>query len=163
MRLTAKLVAVAAAAALVGAPLASATAATHKPAPKPRFVISALQIVGSRTSYDVATAPAVVKFRVQVKDFDKKFDPAWVNVVVVEKVSGAPATTFTVATHRVGRSKVVTNWLGTITVPAKSAPATYCLSVVKASASSPTLPVVATAKGLAGRDCFTVTNIPPAH
>ena len=163
MRLTTKLVAVAAATALAGAPLASATAAKHKPVTKPRFVISALQIVGSTTPYDVATAPAVVKFRVQVKDFDKKFDPASVNVVVVEKVSRSAATTFTVATQRVGRSKVVTTWLGTITVPAKSAPATYCLSVVKASAGAPTLPVVATAKGLAGRDCFTVTNTPPAH
>jgi hypothetical protein len=162
MRLARTLVAAAAVTALVAAPVASATAASHKPAPKPRFIISALQIIGSKASYDVTSAAATVRLRVQVKDFDKKFDPASVKVVVVEKVSGAAADTVTVTTHRVGRSRVVSSWLGTITVPKGSAAASYCLKLVKVDDASPaTLPVLATAKGLAGRDCFTVTNTTP--
>ncbi len=162
MRLAGTLVATAAVTALVAAPVASATAASHKPAPKPRFVVSAL-IIGSKASYDVTSAPATVRVRVQVKDFDKKFNPASVKLVVVDKAATMPAETFTVVAHRVGRSKVVTNWLGTITVPKGSAPATYCLRVVKVDdASLATATVVATAKGLAGRDCFVVTSTPPA-
>lgn len=162
MRLARTLVAAAAVTALVAAPVASATAASHKPAPKPRFVVSALQIIGSKASYDVTAAGATVRLRVQVKDFDRKFNPTSVKVVVVERRSSAVAATFTVATHRVGRSRVVTSWLGTISVPKGSAPASYCLTLVKADDTSPaTLPVVATAKGLAGRDCFTVTNTTP--
>lgn len=163
MRRARSLVSAAVVTALVAAPVAAANAASHTPAPKPRFVVSALQIIGSRASYDVSSAPATVRVRVQVKDFDKKFDPTSVKLVVVDKAATTPAETFTVVAHRVGRSRVVTNWLGTITVPKGSAPATYCLRVVKVG--DPTLTtaaVVASAKGLAGRDCFVVTSTPAA-
>lgn len=133
----------------------------HKPAHKitPRFVVSKLGIVGSRTTYDVTKAPATIRVHVQVKDFDKKFDPTSVKIIVVEKASGSPATTFTVNARRVGKSKVVSNWQATITVPAGSAAATYCIRLVKVDASSPAaLPVLALAKGLRGRDCFAVVN-----
>lgn len=161
MRLARTLIATVATAALVAAPVASASAASHKPAPKPRFVISALQIIG-KSSYDVAHSKATVRFRVQVKDFDKKFDPTQVKVVVVKK-SDSSNSMFTVLPHRVGRSRVVTNWLGTITVPqatAPSAPVEYCLVLVKAAdtAAPYTSDVTVRAKSLPGRDCFTVTN-----
>ncbi len=162
MRPTRTLVASAAAAALLAAPLATTQAASHAKAPAPRFLISALGYVGHTSTYDVTLAPAFIKVRVQVKDFDKKFDPTTVKLIVIEKATGTPATTFVVATRRVGKSKVVSNWLGTITVPQGAAPAMYCLSVVKVDDANPaTLPVLKTAKGLAGRDCFTVTDTNP--
>ena len=92
---------------LVLAPLTAASAASAKPAPK--FVVSKLGIVGHTTTYDVTAKPAVVKVQVQVKDFDKKFDPTSVKLIVVEKASGTPATTFTVAARKVGRSAVVSH------------------------------------------------------
>jgi hypothetical protein len=53
-----------------------------------------------------------------------------------------------------------------VTVPAGSAAAQYCLTLVKVDdASTATLPVLALAKGLQGRDCFTVvttTAVTPA-
>jgi hypothetical protein len=99
---------------------------------------------------------------VQVKDFDKKFNPTSVKIVVVEKVTGMPVTTFTVGARRIGASKVVSNWAASVTVPAGSAAAQYCLKLVKVDDASPaTLPVLALAKGLQGRDCFTVVNTTP--
>jgi hypothetical protein len=124
--------------------------------------VSKLGIVGSTTTYDVTAAPATIKVHVQVKDFDKKFDPTTVKIVVVEKVTGLPATTFTVGARRVGRSAVVSNWQAAVTVPKGSVAATYCLRLVKVDDASPaTLPVLALAKGLLGRDCFTVVNTTP--
>ena len=161
MRIEKALVAAAVTGGLVLAPIAAATAAPTKPAP--RFVVSKLGIVGHTTTYDVTAAAATIKVQVQVKDFDKKFDPTTVKLVVVEKVSGAPATTFTVAARRVGKSKVVSSWQAAVTVPQGSVAATYCLKVVKVDDASPaTLPVLALAKGLLGRDCFTVVNTAPA-
>jgi hypothetical protein len=148
--------------ALVLAPLAAATAAPTKSAPAPKFVVSKLGIVGSTTTYDVTKAPATIKVHVQVKDFDKKFNPTSVKLIVVEKVTSAPAITFTVAARLVGKSPVVSNWAATITVPAGSAAAQYCLKIVKVDDASPaTLPVLALARGLQGRDCFTVVNTAP--
>jgi len=160
MRLEKALVATAAVGGLVLAPLAVASAAPTKPAPK--FVVSKLGIVGHTTTYDVTAKPAVIKAQVQVKDFDKKFDPTSVKLVVVEKASGVPATTFTVAARKIGRSAVVSNWAAAITVPKGSVAATYCITIVKVDDANPaTLPVLALAKGLQGRDCFTVVNTTP--
>ncbi|MFN8168188.1 MAG: hypothetical protein U0S36_05335 [Candidatus Nanopelagicales bacterium] len=162
MRLVRTLAAATVAAALVAAPLAAAQAApAAKPTKtaKPKFAVTKLVIVGTTTTYDVTAADAKVKVHVQVKDKDKKFNPATVKLVVVEKVAGTVVDTITVDAKRVGKSKVVTNWHATVTVPKGSPAATYCLSLVKVDDTSPdTLPVVATAKGLAGRDCFVVTS-----
>jgi hypothetical protein len=165
MRPEKALLAVALTGAIVVAPLAAASAAPTKATHAPRFVVSKLGIVGSKVVYDVTKAPATIKVRAQVKDFDKKFDPKTVKLVVVEKVTGTPATTFTVGARLVGRSPVVSNWLASITVPAGSAAAQYCVRIVKVDDASPaTLPVLALAKGLQGRDCFSVvdTTPPPA-
>jgi plastocyanin len=162
MRLARTLAAATITTALVAAPLAAsqaATAATDTPTAKPKFAVTKLVVVGKKKTYDVTSAAAVVKVRVQVKDRDKKFDPATVKLVVVEKVAGTVVDTFTVSARKVGKSKVVSNWHAKVTVPAGSPAATYCLKVVKVDDASPaTLPAVATAKGLAGRDCFVVTN-----
>ena len=159
MRLVRTLAATAVASALVIAPIAVSSAAA-KPAPKARFVISALALVGPST-VDASAAATSVKFRVQVKDFDKKFDPKSVKVVVVKRTAGIDTATSFVATARlVGKSKVVSNWQGSIAIAiAKdSAPATYCLILVKvADDSKITVDSTAMAKGLRGRDCFTVT------
>jgi hypothetical protein len=145
MRLKRALVAAAVAGGLVLAPIAAATAAPTKPAS--RFVVSKLGIVRHTTTYDVTAAPATIKVQVQVKDFDRRFDPTTVNVVVVEKVSGTPATPCTVAAHRVGRSKVVSTWQAAASVPSASAAATYCLKLVKVDDASPTaLPLLALAR-----------------
>jgi hypothetical protein len=149
-------------AAIALTPLAVASAATHHVV-KPRFVVSQLGIVGHTSTYDVAKKAAVVRVRVQVKDHDKKFNPASVKLVVVEKVSGAVVDTAVVKARLVGRSRVVSNWLGTVTVPvggvAPGTSATYCLTLVRVDdTSTATLPVLATAPGLAGRDCVVVTN-----
>jgi hypothetical protein len=156
-RLTRTVIAAAAGAGLVLAPLAVASSAQAAPTkPKPRFVVSALTLVGP-TTLDVSTAPAVVKARVQVKDFSRKFDPASVRLVVVEKTGGAVVDTMTVAARKVGRSGVVSTWRAAITVPQGSPAATYCIALVKVDDASPaTLPVLAQAKGLRGRDCFRV-------
>ncbi len=165
MRIIRTVAATTVALALVAAPLAASEAATAaKPttAHKVKFAVTKLVIVGTTRTYDVTSAAAVVKVRVQVKDSDKKFNPASVKLVVVEKVAGTVVDTFTVVATRVGKSKVVTNWHAKVTVPAGSAAATYCLRMVKVDDASPgTLPVLATAKGLAGRDCFTVVNTTP--
>jgi len=160
-----RVLAAATAAALTLAPAVavSASAKTAPVKPKPRFVVSSLGIIGHTRTYDVTTTSATIRFRVQVKDFDKKFDPKSVSVVVVEKVSGSPATSFTVKTRLTGRSKVVSTWRGSIVVPKGSAAATYCLSVVKVDPSStPASPVKALARGLVGRDCFTVVDKAPS-
>ena len=66
------------------------------------------------------------------------------------------------AARKVGRSAVVSTWAAAITVPRGSVAATYCLKLVKVDdASAATLPVLALAKGLQGRDCFTVVNTTP--
>jgi len=162
MRLVRTLAAATISAALVAAPLAAsqaAPAAKHSPTPKAKFAVTKLVVVGKKKAYDVTAADAVVKVRVQVKDRDKKFDPATVKLVVVEKIAGTVVDTFTVSARKVGASKVVSNWHAKITVPKGSAAATYCIRVVKVDDASPaTLPAVAMAKGLAGRDCFVVTN-----
>jgi hypothetical protein len=129
----------------------------------PNFAVTKLSIVHYKKTVDVATKGAKVKVRVQVKDHSKKFNPTSVKLVVSEKVSGEEATQVTVKTHRTGKSKSVTNWQGTLSVPAGAvAPgttATYCIKLVKVNDADPsTAPVVKTAKGLAGRDCFTVKN-----
>jgi hypothetical protein len=162
MRLVRTLAAATITAALVAAPLAAsqaAPAAKHTPTAKPKFAVTKLVVVGKKKTYDVTSAAAVVKVHVQVKDKDKKFDPATVKLVVVEKEAGTVVDTFTVDAKKVGKSKVVSNWHAKITVPAGSTAATYCLKVVKVDDANPaTLPAVATAKGLAGRDCFAVVN-----
>ena len=158
--------ALAAAALSVGAVTASATTAPVKP--KPKFVISALTIVGHPTkagpsyTYNVTKAPATLKFRVKVKDFDKKFDPKTVTVAIQDKLSATVVQTFTVKTTLVSKSGVVSNWHGALTVP-KGAPAgQYCLVVVKVDPNSTAAsPVRASAKGLAGRDCFTIIDTKP--
>lgn len=157
MRLVRTLAATAVASALVIAPIAVSSAAA-KPAPKAKFVISALALVGPST-VDASKAATSVKFRVQVKDFDKKFDPKSVKVVVVKRTAGIDTATSFVATARlVGKSKVVSNWQGSIAIAKDSAPATYCLILVKvADDSKITVDSTAMAKGLRGRDCFTVT------
>ncbi len=141
--------------------LVPATAASAAPKAHPRFEVSALSLVGHTRSYDVATAAAVARARVQVKDHDKTFDPTSVVLTVTEQVSGATVTTSTVAATRVGHSRVVSNWHATITVDqgsvAPGTTATYCLRLVTATDQG-ALPVSAAAKGLVGRDCFTVTN-----
>jgi len=162
MRLS-RALAAATAAALTLAPAVAVSASARTAPVKPRFVVSSLGIIGHTRAYDVTTAPATISFRVQVKDFDKKFNPKSVSVVVVEKVSGSPATSFTVKTRLTGKSKVVSTWRGSIVVPKGSAPATYCLSVVKVDPSSTAAsPVKALAKGLVGRDCFTVVDKAPS-
>jgi hypothetical protein len=164
MRLVRTLAAATITAALVAVslPLAASQAApAAKPTKnvKPKFAVTKLVVVGKKKTYDVTAADAVVKVHVQVKDKDKKFDPASVKLVVVEKVGGTVVDTITVSARKVGKSKVVSNWHAKVTVPQGSPAATYCLSLVKVDDANPaTLPVVATAKGLAGRDCFVVKN-----
>jgi hypothetical protein len=160
-RLTRIAIAAAAAAGLVLAPLAVAGTASAAPSkPTPRFVVSALTLIGPAT-VDVSAAPATLRARVQVKDFSKKFDPATVRLVVVEKSAGTVVDTMTVTARKLGRSKVVSNWGAAITVPQGSPAATYCITLVKVDDSSPaTLPVLKQAKGLQGRDCFTVSAAP---
>jgi hypothetical protein len=146
-------------AALTLAPLAAASAAAK---PHAKFEVSKLVLVGHTRTYDVANADAVVKARVQVKDHDKKFDPATVTLLVKEKTSGLPASMTTVNAHLAGRSKVVSNWHATITVAkgsvAPGATATYCISLVKVADGTAVTPVRTSAKGLTGRDCFNVIN-----
>ena len=164
MRLVRTLAAATISAALVAAPLAASQAAPspgakHTPTAKPKFAVTKLVVVGKKKTYDVTAADAVVKVHVQVKDKDKKFDPTSVKLVVVEKVGGTVVDTITVSARKVGASKVVSNWHAKVTVPKGSPAATYCLKIVKVDDANPaTLPVLATAKGLAGRDCFVVTN-----
>jgi plastocyanin len=162
MRLVRTLAAATISAALVAAPLAASQAAPAAPkTPKaaPKFAVTKLVVVPKKKTYDVTAADAVVKVRVQVKDKDKKFDPASVKLVVVEKVAGVVVDTITVSARKVGASKVVSNWHAKVTVPMGSPAATYCLKIVKVDDANPaTLPEIATAKGLAGRDCFVVTN-----
>ena len=145
--------------ALTVVPLAAASAAAD---PHARFEVSKLAIVGHTRSYDVADADAVVKSRIQVKDHDKKFDPATVTLSVTEKVSGLPAVSTTVKARLAGKSKVVSNWHATVTVAkgsvAPGTTATYCIALVKVADGTAVTPVRASAKGLVGRDCFTVTN-----
>ena len=168
-------VALTAAAALVLTPMAVAFAApnpthgtpashsTHAAHPvKARFVISKLVTLPSR-NLDVKAGAVTLKFAVQVKDFDKKFDPKSVSILVAEKGSTTGASNITVKTRLVGKSKVVSNWRGTLTIAQGSIPAgtkaTYCVSLVKVDpTSTAVLPVLASAKGLAGRDCFTIMN-----
>ena len=142
-------------------PLAAASAAPKPPKPHAKFEVSKLVLVGHRT-YDVANADAVVKARIQVKDHDKKFDPATVTLSVTEKTSGLPASMTTVKAHLAGHSKVVSNWHATITVAkgsvAPGATATYCITLVKVADGTAVTPVRVSAKGLTGRDCFNVTN-----
>jgi len=151
------------------APLAAATAAGTAAKPKAKFAVTKLSIIRPDATRNVNAADAVIKAQVQVKDLDKKFDPKSVTLVVVEKASGTPVATAAVKAKRLGRSAVVTSWAATITVPKGSVDAgatvSYCLTLVKVDPASPAaLPVVATAKGLAGRDCVSVTNKPaPAH
>jgi len=144
----------------------AATAAPKEKPVKPNFAVSKLSIVNYKKTVDVAKKDATVKFKVQVKDKSKKFNPTSVRLTVTEKVSGAEATTVVVKTKRTGKSKVVTSWSGKLTVAKGSvepgATAVYCVSLVKVNDSDPdTLPVVKTAKGLSGRDCFTVVNSTP--
>jgi hypothetical protein len=150
-----------AAAAVLLLPATSAAAVTK---PHPRFTVSALGLVGHTRVYDVADAPAVARVRVQVKDHDKTVDPTSVVLTVVEQVSGEPGNTTAVAATRVGSSRVVTNWHAAITLAqgavAPGTTATYCLRLVTAAAPG-TAVVTATARGLAGRDCFAVTNTGP--
>ena len=157
MRLVRTLAATAVASALVIAPIAVSSAAA-KPAPKAKFVISALTLVGPST-VDASAAATSVKFRVQVKDFDKKFDPKSVKVVVVTRTAGVDtASSFVASARLVGKSKVVSNWAGSIVIPKGSPAATYCLTLVKvADDTKITVDTTAMAKGLRGRDCFTVT------
>ncbi len=154
-----------AAAALTAGAVALAMAGIADAAAKPhaKFAVTKLSIVNYKAKVDVAKTPATVRAQIQVKDFDKKFDPKTVKLVVTDKAAGTPVTTFTVNASLVGRSKVVSNWKASIVVPkggvdpGKSV--VYCISLVKVDDASPaTLPVVALAKGLVGRDCFTVVN-----
>ena len=159
--------------AVVGATaLATAFAPAAAAAPKakkkvtPDFSITKLSITNYNKTVDVKSGPRTVKFQVQVKDKSKKFDPATVRLAVTEKVTGGESSTITVKTHRVGKSKVVTNWRGKLIIPtpeiAPGASATYCVKLVKVDdTSSATLPVVKSAKGLSGRDCFTAINSTP--
>ena len=101
--------------------------------------------------------------RVQVKDHSKKFDPASVTLTVTDKSTGQPTTTIVIDARRVGKSKVVTNWLATLTVPqgsvAAGTTAVYCVSLVNVDTTAPgAAPIATSTKGLAGRDCFTVIN-----
>ena len=150
-----------AAASLLVMPGGAAAAAAK---PQPRFAVTALALVGHQRTFDVAGAAVVARARVQVKDHDKKFDPTSVVLTVAEQVSGTPVTTTTVAATRVGNSRVVSNWRAAITVPqgsvAPGTTVTYCLRVVTA-ADQGAAPVTASARGLAGRDCFQVTNSAP--
>ncbi len=159
------------AAALVLASGASAFAApkpdAHQKADKPAkaaVAVTKLQIVNVKKVRDVATADAVIRAHVQVKDHSKKFSPDSVTLKVVQKSdTGEVESTLVVDAVRKGKSKVVTNWLAKITVPQGSvAPgetATYCIRVVKALDATVDAPLASTkAKGLAGRDCVTVTN-----
>jgi hypothetical protein len=149
---------VATVAALSFVPLAAASAA---PKPHAKFEVTKLTLSGHRT-YDVANADAIVKARIQVKDHDKTFDPATVTLSVREKTSGLPASMTTVKARLAGRSKVVSNWHATITVAkgsvAPGTTATYCITLVKVADGTAVTPVRTSAKGLAGRDCFNVTN-----
>ena len=147
------------------APLAVASAMSH---PHVKFALTKLSIVPNKGTFNVygATTDLTVRARVQVKDFDKKFDPRTVKLVVIEKLSGQPSAIVRVNAFPRGKSKVVSNWSADLTVPngtvAEGATATYCIALVKVDDTSPaTLPVVATAKGLSGRDCFTVVNTKP--
>lgn len=167
MRIARTLVASAAVAAVALAPLASVQAASHPAAKhhpvKPRFYVSKLAIIGSRTTFDVTKTAAVIKIRVQVKDHDKAFNPGSVNIVVALKDSDPKTpTAFEVKTRLAGHSRVVSNWLGVINVPAGSASGTYCLRTVWVDpTSTAALPVVFSAPRLPGRDCFTVVNTTP--
>jgi plastocyanin len=140
-------------------PLAAASAAAK---PHARFEVSKLAIVGHTRTYDVADKDAVVKARIQVKDHDKKFDPASVTLTVTEKISGLPAGSTTFKARLAGHSKVVSNWHATITVAkgsvAPGTTATYCIALVKVADGTAVTPVRVSAKGLVGRDCFNVTN-----
>jgi hypothetical protein len=155
----------AAALVVASAVLAPVGAAAAQPTRHARFEVSALALAGHTRTYDVGTVAAVVRARVQVKDHDKAFDPATVTLTLTEQASGVPVATSTVDAVRVGHSRVVSNWHATVTVPAGAvapgATATYCVRVVTV-ADQGALPVTARARGLAGRDCFTVTNSTPA-
>ena len=168
--LTTTALAIATAAALALAPVAaaSATAAPKHPSVKhthhvAAITVSSLSIIGHQKIYNVADKAAVVKVRVQVKDRSKKFDPASVTLTITDKATGQPTTTIVIAAHRVGKSKVVTNWLAKLTVPqgsvAAGTTAVYCVSLVNVDpTTAAAVPTATSAKGLAGRDCFTVVN-----
>ena len=158
-------VAVATATATALAPAATAAPKAKKDV-KPKFVVSKLKIVNYKKTIDVAEKDAKVKVQATVKDKSKKFDPTSVKLVVTEKETGEAKDTFVVKAKLKGKSKVVSNWRGTIGIPQGSvdpgATAVYCVKLVKVNDSDPsTLPVVKSAKGLSGRDCFTVTNSTP--
>jgi hypothetical protein len=144
------------------APLAVAQA---KSEPRAKFAVTKLSLVPHKSTFNVygSDSDLTVKALVRVKDFDKKFEPSTVKLVVREKLSGELSTTVGVMAVLKGKSKVVSHWSAKITVPngtvAEGDTATYCIALVKVDdASSATLPAVQTAKGLAGRDCFTVIN-----
>lgn len=140
---------------------ATVPASAHAKRPA-RFEVSSVSVVGHDRAYDVATADAVVRARVQVKDHDRTFDPASVVLTVTEQVSGVALDTSRVQARLVGKSKVVSNWRATITVPvgsvAPATTATFCVVLVTVADGSAVAPVRTTAKGQLGRSCFTVTN-----
>jgi hypothetical protein len=171
LRSVALAVTAAAAIALTPMAAASATAPQHPTPSKPAatskvhaaIAASSLSIVGHKWTYDVGSAAATVKVRIQVRDHSKKFDPATVTLQITDKATGLPTTTFTVAAKLLGKSKVVTNWRAVITIPeaavAAGSTATYCITLVTVGANSTTVaPTTTKAKGLAGRDCFKVIN-----
>jgi hypothetical protein len=158
MRLARTLTATGVAAALVAAPIAAATAADAPAHTKARFAVTGLQIVTPRT-VDVADGAAVVKVRVQVKDFDRQFDPRTVKLVVTESVSGAVVDAFSVQARLLGKSRVVSNWAASITIPQGSPAGVYTVKLVKVDdASASTFPVVKRAERLPGRDTVRVVG-----
>jgi hypothetical protein len=151
------------------APVAGANAAKPDPKPekaqkseKPAFAVTKLSLGGKKT-VDVTDEAATVKVRVQVKDKSGTFDPAKVRLSIVEKVTGEENVGSVVTAKLAGKSKKVSNWVGKVTIPqdsvAAGTEATYCVKLVKVVADDTSAePVVATAKGLKGRDCVTVVN-----
>lgn len=134
-------------------------AAPTAPRPRPKFVVSQLTLGGART-VDVKAGPVTLPVRVQVKDFDRKYDVKTVTVSwTVDGVVQATA----LQGKLVGRSRIVSNWRATLATPATVAPGAtvkVCLKDVTVAGAS-TQPVKATARGLAGRDCVTVVNTAP--
>lgn len=129
------------------------------PRPRPKFVVSQLSLGGART-VDVKAGPVTLPVRVQVKDFDRKYD---VKTVTVSWTMDGVVQPNALQGKLVGHSRVVSNWRATLTVPTTVAPgksALVCLKDVTVAGAS-TQPVKATAKGLSGRDCVTVVNSAP--
>lgn len=122
----------------------------------PRLYVHQLSL-GQPTSVPAA-APLRATIRLQIRDNDPAHNVSAVKVQVRVTVQNQVRTT-TVSLYRVGWSQQVSQWRGTLTVPAPTrVTARICLQQVTVTATGDGGYVVAHAGDIAGADCLTLTR-----